>query len=73
MNMECLAMEKKSVVEALASLGISAARAEACFSHCLVFPGFVDVHVHLREPGFFYKETIASGTAAGAKGGYTAL
>ena len=71
--MECLAMEKKSVVEALASLGISAARAEACFSHCLVFPGFVDVHVHLREPGFFYKETIASGTAAGAKGGYTAL
>ncbi len=35
-----------------------------------VFPGFVDVHVHLREPGFFYKETIKSGTAAAAKGGY---
>ena len=36
-----------------------------------VFPGFVDVHVHLREPGFFYKETIKSGTAASAAGGYT--
>ncbi len=40
---------------------------------CLVLPGFADVHVHLREPGFFYKESIASGTAAGAAGGYTAL
>ena len=39
----------------------------------LLLPGFVDVHVHLREPGFSYKETIASGTAAGAHGGYTAL
>ena len=36
-----------------------------------VFPGFVDVHVHLREPGFFYKETIKSGTLASAAGGYT--
>lgn len=39
----------------------------------LLTPGFVDVHVHLREPGFFYKETIASGTLAAASGGYTAL
>ena len=38
-----------------------------------VFPGFCDVHVHLREPGFSYKETIASGTAAAARGGYTAV
>ena len=36
-----------------------------------VFPGFADVHVHLREPGFFYKETIATGTQAAAKGGFT--
>ena len=36
-----------------------------------LFPGFVDVHVHLREPGFFYKETILSGTRAAARGGYT--
>ena len=39
----------------------------------LLVPGLVDVHVHLREPGFFYKETIASGTRAAARGGYTAV
>ena len=38
-----------------------------------IFPGFVDVHVHLREPGFFYKETIKTGTEASAHGGYTAV
>lgn len=36
-----------------------------------ILPGFADVHVHLREPGFFYKETILSGTNAAAKGGFT--
>lgn len=36
-------------------------------------PGLVDVHVHLREPGFSQKETIATGTAAAARGGYTAV
>ncbi len=41
--------------------------------NCCVFPGFVDVHVHLREPGFSYKETISSGTAAAARGGYTSV
>ena len=43
------------------------------FSDCLILPGFCDVHVHLREPGFCYKETIASGTASAARGGYTAV
>jgi len=38
-----------------------------------VFPGFCDVHVHFREPGFSYKETIASGSRASARGGYTAV
>jgi len=38
-----------------------------------VFPGFCDVHVHFREPGFSYKETIASGSLAAAHGGYTAV
>ncbi len=38
----------------------------------VILPGFCDVHVHFREPGFSYKETIASGTAAAARGGYTA-
>ena len=36
-----------------------------------VFPGFCDVHVHFREPGFSYKETIATGSLASARGGYT--
>ncbi|MDE5706586.1 MAG: amidohydrolase family protein, partial [Alistipes sp.] len=40
---------------------------------CCVVPGLVDVHVHLREPGFTAKETIASGTAAAAHGGYTTV
>ena len=38
-----------------------------------VFPGFCDVHVHFREPGFSYKETIVSGSRAAARGGYTAV
>ena len=38
-----------------------------------LFPGFADVHVHLREPGFSYKETIRTGTLAAAHGGYTAV
>lgn len=42
-------------------------------SDYVVFPGFCDVHVHLREPGFSYKETIATGTMSAACGGYTAV
>ncbi len=38
-----------------------------------IIPGLADVHVHLREPGFLYKETIKTGTLAGAKGGFTLL
>ena len=38
-----------------------------------IFPGFCDVHVHFREPGFSYKETITSGSLAAARGGYTAV
>lgn len=45
----------------------------ACFHGLAVFPGFADVHVHFREPGFSYKETIRSGSAAAAHGGYTAV
>ncbi len=41
--------------------------------NCIVSPGFVDVHVHLREPGFSYKETVVSGTLAAAHGGYTTV
>ncbi|MBA4374057.1 MAG: dihydroorotase, partial [Thermodesulfovibrio sp.] len=40
---------------------------------CLVLPGLIDMHVHLREPGFEYKETIKTGTAAAVRGGVTAV
>ncbi|MCY4528715.1 MAG: dihydroorotase [Chloroflexi bacterium] len=39
----------------------------------IVCPGFIDLHTHLREPGFEYKETIATGTAAAARGGFTTV
>src|SRR5262245_25252064 len=39
----------------------------------VVCPGFIDIHVHLREPGLEYKETVASGTRAAAAGGFTAV
>jgi len=39
----------------------------------VVCPGFIDIHVHLREPGFEYKETVATGTRAAAAGGFTAV
>ena len=42
-------------------------------SKLTVLPGFCDVHVHFREPGFSYKETIASGSLSAARGGYTAV
>ncbi len=43
------------------------------FHGLAVFPGFADVHVHFREPGFSYKETIYSGSRAAARGGYAAV
>lgn len=42
-------------------------------SQNIIFPGFCDVHVHFREPGFFYKESIKTGSEASARGGYTAV
>jgi dihydroorotase len=44
-----------------------------CSPSYAVLPGFCDVHVHFREPGFSYKETISSGCASAARGGYTAV
>lgn len=40
---------------------------------CYVMPGLVDMHVHLRDPGFEYKETLSTGTAAAVRGGFTAV
>ena len=42
-------------------------------SDCVVLPGLSDVHVHLREPGFSYKETVRTGTMAAARGGFTSV
>ena len=47
--------------------------ADVTLDHCFLLPGFVDVHVHLREPGFCYKETIATGSRACARGGYSTV
>jgi len=53
----------------LSSMGITAFSSP----EYVVLPGFCDVHVHFREPGFSYKETIATGSASAARGGYTAV
>ncbi|MBR3850057.1 MAG: dihydroorotase [Oscillospiraceae bacterium] len=73
-------MEKKSVQKYMseASIASCAEKAKAVFpafssDEYVVFPGFCDVHVHFREPGFSYKETIATGCASAARGGYTAV
>ena len=42
-------------------------------SDCIVIPGLVDLHTHLREPGFEYKETIRTGTLAAVRGGFTSV
>ena len=52
---------------------VSAFHSASVFDNTVIFPGFCDVHVHLREPGFSYKETVATGTLASARGGYTAV
>ena len=62
-----IAEVRGTIREALSSPG-----AEFNFSdRYTILPGFSDVHVHLREPGFFYKETIRTGTLAAAAGGFT--
>ena len=52
---------------------VSSFAPSSIFYNTVIFPGFCDVHVHLREPGFSYKETIATGALASARGGYTAV
>jgi dihydroorotase len=54
-----------------ASLGGDVVLSAKVLEDLVVLPGFCDVHVHFREPGFSYKETILTGTMSGAAGGYT--
>ncbi len=60
-----------SLSAATTTIPVSVSTLISSFSKYVVFPGFVDVHVHLREPGYFYKETMETGTRAAAAGGYT--
>ena len=67
-DMQAKMKDKASLVNCfLSAEGFSAFNS----SEYTVFPGFCDVHVHFREPGFSYKETIATGSLAAAAGGYT--
>ncbi len=69
------ALRKGNVSVEGGALGFSGSCAGSVFdgSGLCVVPGLADVHVHLREPGFSYKETIATGSAAAARGGYCAV
>ena len=70
-KMQCVGCDLGSIV----SQGMLSKDELSSFSQnqYFVFPGFCDVHVHFREPGFSYKETISSGSMAAARGGYTAV
>ncbi len=74
----CAVMKMKSVGCDLGNVFSSATALAEVLSvfnspEYVVFPGFCDVHVHFREPGFSYKETISTGSKAAARGGYTAV
>src|SRR5271170_5410596 len=66
---------RDGLVAELAAPGVLKAPARETLNAkgCIVAPGFIDLHVHLREPGQSHKETIATGTAAAAAGGFTAV
>ena len=68
MNTACDASFGDRVLTFLSNVGIRVSNFEYA-----VFPGFCDVHVHFREPGFSYKETILTGSLSAARGGYTAV
>ena len=65
-----LSVAEGRVISVAGGLEAAAGAVTIDLHHAAVFPGFVDVHVHLREPGFSYKETIRTGSLAAARGGY---
>ncbi len=65
----CSGSVRASIADRLSSVDLCAFTSP----EYVVIPGFCDVHVHFREPGFSYKETILSGSLAAARGGYTAV
>ncbi len=64
---------QSDVREAIDRFLIGGGRIPVSFGPYIIFPGFCDVHVHFREPGYFYKETMETGTRAAVRGGYTAV
>lgn len=66
---------RDGVIDEVVSPDVSPPQEAACLdvTGLLVLPGLIDLHVHLREPGFEYKETIATGTAAALAGGFTSI
>ncbi len=64
---------RNGIIEQVGAFGSETEAPEFDAAGCLVTPGWIDVHVHLREPGFPDKETMESGTAAAAAGGFTAI
>ncbi|MBR5491066.1 MAG: amidohydrolase family protein, partial [Oscillospiraceae bacterium] len=70
---EAAAVIRGGVIELFSQLDESCSLPVISLKNAVLLPGFADVHVHLREPGFSYKETISTGTMAAAAGGYTAV
>ena len=70
--MKTVNMTKKQTAAAMAVLSSHGALS-LINENCIIIPGLTDVHVHFREPGFSYKETIATGSAAAAHAGYTTV
>jgi dihydroorotase len=66
-------IEHGKIVAVGQNLGVASHLTVIDATEKFVLPGFVDLHVHLREPGFEYKETIATGTAAAVAGGFTSV
>jgi dihydroorotase len=75
MDQEMDVLLRAGHVAAVAAPGKLRGQAKPTFNAkgCIVAPGFIDLHVHLREPGQAHKETIATGTAAAAAGGFTSV
>lgn len=65
-------VEKGKIVDLKAKLDVKDAKVIDA-SRLVVAPGFIDIHVHLREPGQENKETIETGSRAAAKGGFTSI
>ena len=70
-----MAEQIKAKVFGMDAASVSLGESLAVFNNpkYAILPGFCDVHVHFREPGFSYKETMVSGSASAARGGYTAV